>query len=92
MINYCYDNKDKMEPNYERGQKLTGLDIYKLLPGTNCKECSELTCIAFAMKLSNEETDIMKCKDLFYGEYTEKRKILLQLLKDSGYSVPSVYL
>jgi len=92
LINYCHENKDKIEPNYDRRHKLTALDIYKLLPATNCKECGELTCLAFAMKLSNEEVDVMKCKTLFYGEYTEKRNILLQLLSDSGYEVSSVFI
>ncbi len=31
---------------------LTGLEIYKLLPKTNCKECGFPTCLAFAMKLA----------------------------------------
>ena len=33
---------------------LTGLEIYKLLPKTNCKECGFPTCLAFAMKLAPE--------------------------------------
>ena len=33
---------------------LTGLQIYKLLPQTNCKECGFPTCLAFAMKLAAE--------------------------------------
>ena len=33
---------------------LTGLQIYKLLPQTNCKECGFPTCLAFAMKLAPE--------------------------------------
>ena len=32
--------------------KLTGLQIQKLLPKTNCKECGSNTCLAFAMKLA----------------------------------------
>ena len=32
--------------------KLTGLQIQKLLPKTNCKECGSNTCMAFAMKLA----------------------------------------
>jgi acetyl-CoA decarbonylase/synthase complex subunit gamma len=31
---------------------LSGLEIYKLLPKTNCKDCGFPTCLAFAMKLS----------------------------------------
>ena len=31
---------------------LTGIQIYKFLPKTNCKECGFPTCLAFAMKLA----------------------------------------
>ena len=34
---------------------LTGLQIQKLLPGTNCKDCGSNTCMAFAMKLAAGE-------------------------------------
>ena len=40
---------------------LTGLDIYKLLPKTNCKECGFPTCLAFAMKLAQKGTELNKC-------------------------------
>jgi acetyl-CoA decarbonylase/synthase complex subunit gamma len=40
---------------------LTGLQIYKLLPQTNCKECGFPTCLAFAMKLAQKGTDLDKC-------------------------------
>lgn len=91
-INYCYKNKDKIQPNYQRRQSLTPLDIYKLLPGLNCKQCGETTCFSFAIRLSNEELSIMRCAPLFSAEYQDKRNQLLRILKDSGYSVPSVYL
>ncbi|MGD8793043.1 MAG: (Fe-S)-binding protein, partial [Anaerolineae bacterium] len=31
---------------------MSGLQIYKLLPKTNCKDCGYPTCLAFAMKLA----------------------------------------
>ena len=40
---------------------LTGLEIYKLLPKTNCKECGFPTCLAFAMKLAQKGTELDKC-------------------------------
>ena len=91
-INYCYKNKDKIQPNYPRRQSLNPLDIYRLLPGLNCKQCGETTCFSFAIRLSNEELNIMRCAPLFSAEYQDKRKQLLKVLKDSGYSVPAVYL
>jgi len=40
---------------------LTGLDIYKLLPKTNCKDCGYATCLAFAMALAQKKTSLDKC-------------------------------
>ncbi len=40
---------------------LSGLDIYKLLPKTNCRECGFVTCLAFAMQLAKKAVSIDKC-------------------------------
>jgi len=40
---------------------LTGLDIFKLLPKTNCKDCGNPTCLAFAMALAAAKTSLDSC-------------------------------
>ena len=40
---------------------LTGIQIYKLLPQTNCKECGYPTCLAFAMKLAAKQVELSAC-------------------------------
>ncbi|MCJ7626584.1 MAG: acetyl-CoA decarbonylase/synthase complex subunit gamma [Anaerolineaceae bacterium] len=40
---------------------LTGIQIYKLLPQTNCKECGFPTCLAFAMKLAGKQVELSAC-------------------------------
>ncbi|NLZ27725.1 MAG: acetyl-CoA decarbonylase/synthase complex subunit gamma [Firmicutes bacterium] len=40
---------------------LTGLEIFKHLPKTNCKECGMPTCLAFAMALAGGKTSLDKC-------------------------------
>ncbi|MEM2957846.1 MAG: acetyl-CoA decarbonylase/synthase complex subunit gamma [Candidatus Freyarchaeota archaeon] len=44
--------------------RLKPLDIYNLLPKTNCKECGEDTCMAFAYKLINHEVELEVCKPI----------------------------
>ncbi|MFN4226620.1 MAG: (Fe-S)-binding protein [Candidatus Ratteibacteria bacterium] len=90
-IEYCKENKEKITPDYKRRDKLEVLHIYKLLPQKNCKKCGENTCLAFSMKIINEEQIIINCKEIFLPEYDEKRKLLFDLLKASGYKVPSIY-
>ncbi|MDP2905998.1 MAG: acetyl-CoA decarbonylase/synthase complex subunit gamma [Candidatus Omnitrophota bacterium] len=43
---------------------LSGLDIYKLLPKTNCRQCNFATCLAFAMQLAKKSVSIEKCPHL----------------------------
>ncbi len=40
---------------------LSGLQIQKLLPKTNCKECGCSTCLAFAMKLAAKKAELKEC-------------------------------
>lgn len=40
---------------------LTGLEIYKQLPKTNCKDCGFPTCLAFAMKMAAGQASLEKC-------------------------------
>lgn len=40
---------------------LTGIEIYKLLPQTNCKDCEFPTCLAFAMKLAAKQVELSAC-------------------------------
>ena len=51
---------------------LTGLQIQKLLPKTNCKECGSNTCLAFAMKLAGKKAEPEECPYL-----TDEAKTIL---------------
>jgi acetyl-CoA decarbonylase/synthase complex subunit gamma len=51
---------------------LTGVEIFKLLPKTNCKKCGHPTCLAFAMKLAQRQASLDACPDVS----EEAKKIL----------------
>jgi len=51
---------------------LTGVEIFKLLPKTNCKKCGHPTCLAFAMKLAQRQATLDLCPDVS----DEAKKIL----------------
>jgi len=40
---------------------LTGIEIFKLLPKTNCGECGVPTCLAFAMNLASGKAELSAC-------------------------------
>jgi acetyl-CoA decarbonylase/synthase complex subunit gamma len=43
---------------------LSGIEIFKLLPKTNCRECGLSTCLAFAMSLSAGKIELSACPDV----------------------------
>ena len=92
LINETYESRDRIEPNFSKGAELKALDIYRLLPGTSCKKCGELTCLAFAVKLIGRDIEITKCDPLFSEKYQEKRNVLVELLHAAGFEVPSEFL
>ena len=51
-INEAWGNRDNIEPSYEGAPKPKLIEILKLLPMTNCKECSEPTCMVFAARMA----------------------------------------
>ncbi len=40
---------------------LSAIEIYKLLPKTNCGDCGNPTCLAFAMQLANMKVELAQC-------------------------------
>jgi acetyl-CoA decarbonylase/synthase complex subunit gamma len=62
-------------------KELSPIDIYKLLPKTNCKECGQENCMAFATKIVNREVNIDQCPPLLKKENEKAYKQLKDLLK-----------
>ncbi len=57
------------------------MEIWKYLPGTNCGECGEKTCLAFAALLKERSRELADCKPLFADtQYAEKARQLEDLL------------
>ena len=62
-------------------KELSPIDIYKLLPKTNCKECGLENCMAFATKLVNREVSLEKCAPLLKKENEKAYLKLKEMLK-----------
>ena len=43
---------------------LTAMDIFKLLPRTNCRKCGQPTCLAFAMLIAQKKAKLEDCPDV----------------------------
>ena len=83
----AWDKRNEIDITKPLQKILVGaLDVYKYLPKTNCKECGEQTCMAFAVKLLNGEKDVKDCKPLFEDRrYMGIRETLISLLISTGY-------
>jgi ArsR family metal-binding transcriptional regulator len=92
LINETYEKREEIEPNYSMAAELKALDIFKLLPGTNCRKCGEPACLAFSVKLVGRDIEITKCDPLFSEKYHEKRQVLFELLQAAGFDVTRDFL
>ena len=61
FLNDLYANRDSIEPNHRKFRPLSAIDIYKLLPKTNCGECGFPACLAFASALSRGQVHPDQC-------------------------------
>ncbi|MFB3889371.1 MAG: acetyl-CoA decarbonylase/synthase complex subunit gamma [Candidatus Bathyarchaeia archaeon] len=62
-------------------KELSPIDIYKLLPKINCKECGQENCMAFATKIVNREVTLDSCPPLLKKEYEKAYAQLKEMLK-----------
>ena len=84
MVNAIWKRRGEIEPSFGRRCLPRLMDIYRLLPGTNCKQCGYSSCMAYAAHLREGETDSSQCPCLSDDLYAENRKQLLRLLDDPG--------
>ncbi|MBN1289302.1 MAG: hypothetical protein JXA49_06680 [Actinobacteria bacterium] len=79
MINDTWARKGEIVPAYDRKKKPQALTILKLLPGTNCGNCGEPACMAFAVKLSEGTVGLEKCPSLHGPENEEALRELKEI-------------
>jgi ArsR family metal-binding transcriptional regulator len=84
MVNAIWKRRGEIEPSFGRRCLPRLMDIYRLLPGTNCKQCGYSSCMAYAAHLREGEADLSQCPCLSDDLYAENRKHLLRLLDDPG--------
>jgi len=72
-INDTWKRRDKIKPSFSVAQKPGILNILKLLPKTNCKECGQPTCMVFALLVTEGKKRPEDCPQL-----NERNRITLQ--------------
>ena len=64
MVNLVWERRENIEPDFKQKKIPTLMDIYKLLPKTNCKECGYPTCMAYAADVRTGIANASQCPDL----------------------------
>ena len=63
-INNAWEQRAEIEPCYTGMPRPVLIEILKLLPKTNCRECGEPTCMVFATRLAEGAKGIDACPQL----------------------------
>ena len=81
-INEAWEKRDEIEPKYEGAPKPKILEILKLLPKTNCRECGEPTCMVFAAKIAEGAKGAEDCPALMEENSKKLREYMSQFQFD----------
>jgi ArsR family metal-binding transcriptional regulator len=76
LVNTVWAKRRQIQPSYVQREPPRVMDILKLLPRTNCKECGYLTCMAFAAQLREGAEETTKCTQLLEQNREQLRSIL----------------
>lgn len=82
IINKVARRREQITPSTESRQELSPYLLYKHLPHTNCKECGEMTCLAFAIALVQEKCRLDQCRPLQDPARKSQRDAIASLLQE----------
>ncbi len=87
MINGVHERRDSITPTWRKQARVDPLSVYRELPQTNCGECGEATCMAFAARVVSREMPASHCGPLLLKEYESNRERLWEMLEQAEYEV-----
>lgn len=82
ILNKVARERDTIVPSTKPRPQLSPYTIYKHLPRTNCRECGEMTCLAFATGLIQERCESEQCPALKEPAHDQARQAIIRLLDD----------
>lgn len=82
LVNRAWERRAEIEPSYEVRRRPGMMEVYKLLPRTNCKACGQPSCFVFANKLVAGQVRLQDCPELSQPRYAEQQAQLADILGD----------
>lgn len=80
LVNEIWERRDRITPDHGTRENLQPLELYKLLPKTNCRKCGENTCFNFSIKLAAGLVNLGQCEPLGEDPALEENKRRLDAL------------
>lgn len=78
-VNRIWNERERITPILKDKRPVAVIEIFKLLPKTNCRQCGYLTCLAYAADLRQGVLHIEDCPAMALPEYTANRRKLAAL-------------
>lgn len=79
-VNTVWEKREELAAVMKPKSAPRHLDIWSLLPQTNCRQCGEATCYSFALKLAVSQKKLADCPPLSEPQYAEKRAALEEIV------------
>jgi ArsR family metal-binding transcriptional regulator len=84
-VNRIWMDREHLTPRHSPRKRLVAMEVYQLLPQTNCKLCGEASCFALAGKITVGAAEVKSCTPLFdEAQYAEKRAGLVAMLAEAA--------
>jgi ArsR family metal-binding transcriptional regulator len=84
LVNDVWARRDAIVPSSETRRRPPALEIYRRLPGTNCGECGEPSCTAFAWAVWRGDAQPHRCAPVFGGDRSDLKDALLAICAGLG--------
>jgi len=80
LVNRTWERRGEITPDHATRQRPTMMGVFKLLPGTNCRQCGQPSCWQFAVRLTAAQVDLTACSPLYEPAYAGRLAALEALL------------
>jgi len=79
-VNAVWEKRSELIAMTTKKRAPRHLDLWELLPRTNCKQCGEATCMAFAVGLLQQKRELAECLPLMADTALVERRATLETL------------
>ena len=83
LVNRTWERRAEITPDQQTRRRPTPMDVYNLLPKTNCRACGEATCWTFALKLVTSQLKLEACPLLIEAQYATQFEKLQAIVIDA---------